>query len=594
MALALIDRLISAESRVIIRRLLIENAAQYWLQYTVAFALMAVVGGATAYVAYVMRDVINEIFVNGAQGAVNTIALILFLTFLVRGVATYFSSVTLFRGGNAIIQTLQEKMAQKLLSMGADYYERYTMGEMITRFNNNTGSAREAIRTLIVSIGRDAISLIGLATVMVIQDPGLSLFAVVAAPPAIIFINILSRRMRKITRRQIDLSGGLTGSLKDLYFGASTIKSYNMQGYMGRVMQTRVRHLRALANKGAQLSTLTVPVMDILGGMTVAAVILYSGYRLNAGGDPGALFSFITALLLAYEPARRLARVQAALQAQLVGVSMLYELLDSESTDADRPDAQPFDYKGGEIVFDTVAFAYRDEPVLRDFSATFEAGKVTALVGPSGAGKTTVFSLLERFRHATGGDILLDGQSIESITGNSLRGHIAFVSQMTFLFNTSIRENIAFGREGATDEEVEAAAVAANAHEFILEQPEGYDTVIGEDGAALSGGQRQRIAIARAILRDAPIVLLDEATSALDTESESKVQSALARLMVGRTTLVIAHRLSTVRQADRIHVMEAGRLVESGTHDELLAPDGTYARLHALQFKGSTEGGTAA
>ncbi|MEL6127428.1 MAG: ABC transporter ATP-binding protein, partial [Pseudomonadota bacterium] len=454
--------------------------------------------------------------------------------------------------------------------------------------------AREAIRTLIVSIGRDAISLIGLATVMVIQDPGLSLFAVVAAPPAIIFINILSRRMRKITRRQIDLSGGLTGSLKDLYFGASTIKSYNMQGYMGRVMQTRVRNLRALANKGAQLSTLTVPVMDILGGMTVAAVILYSGYRLNAGGDPGALFSFITALLLAYEPARRLARVQVALQAQLVGVSMLYELLDSESTDADRPDAQPFDYKGGEIVFDTVAFAYRDEPVLRDFSATFEAGKVTALVGPSGAGKTTVFSLLERFRHATGGDILLDGQSIESITGNSLRGHIAFVSQTTFLFNTSIRENIAFGREGATDEEVEAAAVAANAHEFILEQPEGYDTVIGEDGAALSGGQRQRIAIARAILRDAPIVLLDEATSALDTESESKVQSALARLMVGRTTLVIAHRLSTVRQADRIHVMEAGRLVESGTHDELLAHDGTYARLHALQFKGSTEGGTAA
>ncbi|MEL7414509.1 MAG: ATP-binding cassette domain-containing protein, partial [Pseudomonadota bacterium] len=220
--------------------------------------------------------------------------------------------------------------------------------------------------------------------------------------------------------------------------------------------------------------------------------------------------------------------------------------------------------------------------------------KVTALVGPSVAGKTTVCSMLERFRHAYGGDMLLVGQSIESITGNSLRGHIAFVSQMTFLFNTSIRENIAFGREGATDEEVEAAAVAANAHEFILEQPEGYDTVIGEDGAALSGGQRQRIAIARAILRDAPIVLLDEATSALDTESESKVQSALARLMVGRTTLVIAHRLSTVRQADRIHVMEAGRLVESGTHDELLAHDGTYARLHALQFKGSTEGGTAA
>ncbi|MEL6677509.1 MAG: ABC transporter ATP-binding protein [Pseudomonadota bacterium] len=583
--MALIDRILSVEFRVIIRRLLVENAAQYWLHYAVAFALMAVVGGATAYIAYIMRDVINEIFVNGAQGAVNTIALLIFITFLVRGVATYISSVILFRVGNAIIQELQGQMARKLLSMGSEYYDRFTMGEMITRFNNNTNSAREAIRTLIVSVGRDAISLIGLAAVMVIQDPGLSLFAVVAAPPAIIFINILSRRMRKITRRQIDLTGGLTGSLKDLYFGANTIKSYNMQAHMGRIMEGRVRDLRKLANKGAQISTLTVPVMDILGGMTVAAVILYSGYRLSSGGDPGALFSFITALLLAYEPARRLARVQVQLQAQLVGVKMLYDLLDAPSTDADATEAQALEYRGGEVVFDDVSFGYRDEPVLRGFSATFAAGQTTALVGPSGAGKTTVFSLLERFRQPDSGTILIDGQSIDGVTGASLRQSIAFVSQATFLFNTSIRENIAFGREGATDEEIEAAARAANAHDFIVAQPDGYDTIIGEDGSALSGGQRQRVAIARAILRDAPIVLLDEATSALDTESEAKVQAALARLMGGRTTIVIAHRLSTVRSADRIHVMEAGKLVESGTHAVLLEKDGVYARLHTLQFQ---------
>jgi ATP-binding cassette subfamily B protein len=319
----------------------------------------------------------------------------------------------------------------------------------------------------------------------------------------------------------------------------------------------------------------------------VALVIMYAGHGVIKGGEtPGEFFSFITALLLAYEPARRLAKLNVDLSAALVGTQLLFDIIDVPPGEGDAPGRPALEVKGGRIEFDNVTFGYRpDEPVLRSLSFVAEAGKTTALVGPSGSGKTTVVNLVQRFWPIASGQIRIDGQDIATVSLTSLRDACAFVSQDTFLFAGTVGDNIAFGRQGATQAEIEAAAKAAYAHDFILGFPKGYDTQVGELGTQLSGGQRQRIAIARAILKSAPIILLDEATAALDSESEREVQRALEELMRGRTTIVIAHRLQTIVAADEICVVEAGRVVEHGRHDRLLAAKGKYANLYAMQFR---------
>lgn len=339
-----------------------------------------------------------------------------------------------------------------------------------------------------------------------------------------------------------------------------------------------ISHLIALSN----------PLLETMGGVAVASVILYGGWSvIDGGGDPGTFFSFITALIMATDPARRCAQLVTHLKQFLVGAELMYSAIDAEPDIKEAPDARPLSTRSGEIRLTEVRFGYGDVPALDGLSLRAAPGEVTALVGPSGAGKTTVLGLIERFYDPDHGTIEIDGQDIRGLTLGSLRGAIAMVTQETFLFDASIAENIRLGRPDASQAEIEEAARAANAHDFILGLPQGYDTLAGEAGVRLSGGQRQRIAIARAMLRDAPVLLLDEATSALDAETEARVQEALERLMIGRTTIVIAHRLSTVRRAAHICVLEAGRVVEEGTHDALVARGGLYARLAALQFEGT-------
>jgi ATP-binding cassette subfamily B protein len=367
--------------------------------------------------------------------------------------------------------------------------------------------------------------------------------------------------------------------------GIRTIKAFNLEDRMNAIAENAIASARQRANKIAAINARSSPLMETLGGLAVAGVILYGGISvINLGRQPGSFFAFITALLMSYEPAKRLARLHINLEKDLVGVRLLYEAIDSDISQPDRAGARALTVLAGDVEFDNVSFANDEGKVLRDVDLRFRPGTVNALVGPSGAGKTTVFSLIERFYNPQKGKVLIDGFDLAGATGKSVREHIALVSQDTFLFEGTVADNIAVSRPGADRGDIIAAADAANATGFIEALPDGFDTVLTAGGDTLSGGQKQRLAIARAMLHDARILLLDEATSALDSESEALIFEALDRLMVDRTTIVIAHRLSTVRRADRIYVMDAGRIAQSGPHDKLIAEDGIYARLHALQF----------
>jgi ATP-binding cassette subfamily B protein len=430
-------------------------------------------------------------------------------------------------------------------------------------------------------------SLIALTIVMVSQDPIMSLGGFIVAPPAIFFLRKLVRRVRNIARLQFTSGTRIIETMQEALQGLRMVKAFSLEDEMQRRLDDSVAAVERDSNKMARVSNRASPLMETLGGFAIALTMIYGGYRgIATGATPGQFVSFLAAFLLAYEPAKRLARLNMDLNNGLVGVRVLYEIIDSppgESNDTDRP---PLKLAAGRLEFADVRFAYRaGAPVLRGMSFVAQPGKLTALVGPSGGGKSTVLDLILRFYTVENGRILIDEQDIATVSRGSLRQQIAYVGQVVQLFRGSIRDNIALGRLGASEAEIVAAAKAAHAHDFIASFPHGYDTPVGEHGLQLSGGQRQRIAIARALIKNAPIILLDEPTAALDSESERHVQEALAELRKGRTTLVIAHRLSTITHADNILVVEAGQVVESGRHEELLRKGGRYASFYRLQLK---------
>ena len=583
------DRLFSdqSNSRYLIYRLLSENFHIYYKRYALAFTLMAIVAGTTALSAWIMKDIVNGIFVSKDFNQVWLISGAVIVIFVAKGLATYWQTTILAHIGNAIVADQQRKMYRHFLKQGADFFHDFPSSELITRISHNATAARSVMDVLITSIGRDALSLLGLVCVMVFQDPLLSLIALVVAPPAVIMISMLVRRVKRIAKEQFISMTQTTQTMQESALGFRIIRTFGLEGIMTAKMDDAIEGVEKRANKIATLTARTNPMTETLGGFAIALVILYSGWRTIIGGQsPGEFISFLTALLLAADPARRLSRLKVNMESGLVGVRLMFEILDRPTHLIERPGAGALNVTNGEIAFENVFFSYgEDEPVLRDLSLVIPGGKTTALVGPSGGGKSTIMGLVQRFNDVNEGRITVDGTDIRDCSIASLNQHIALVTQDTVLFSGSIRENIRFGRMNATDEEVEAAAKDAFAHDFILAQPHGYDTLIGENGATLSGGQKQRVAIARAMLKNAPIVLLDEATSALDSQSEAKVQVAFERLSENRTSLVIAHRLSTIRNADKICVIEDGKLIEEGSHDELLSKDGFYANLVNLQYR---------
>lgn len=570
----------------VIRRVMAENGRDFIPQYTVAGLCMLAVAATTAFSAWIMRDIIDDVFYRQNWGLIGWICAAIVVAFTIRGFATYGQSVLLAQVGNNIVARYQARIFDHLMRLDIGYFTATRSGQLAAQINQNVSGIRDLMNMTLAAVARDLVSLIGLVAVMVVMDPLLSLIALIIGPPLIYTVNYLMRRLRRVTREAVEINSRLLGAMQESVQGIAVIKAFTMEDVLAGKMGKLIRNAEARSNKIARVSERLGPVTEILAGLAIAAVIAYAGWRAAANAEPpGSVFAFITALLLAYDPARKLARVQVSLERALVNARMIYEILDTDPRQGDAADAGPLKVTDGTIRFEKIRFSYAEHmPVLHGVTFEAKAGETTAVVGPSGAGKSTLFALLQRFYDLDSGQITIDGQDIARITKRSLRSSIAYVSQHPYLFEGNIRDNIRYGRPDATDAEVEEAARMANAEDFILQQPQGYETLVGENGVTLSGGQRQRISIARAIVRNAPILLLDEATSALDNESESKVQEALEQIMKTRTTLVIAHRLSTVVNADRIVVLEEGLLVEEGTHKTLVRkPNGIYARFYRMQ-----------
>ena len=570
-------------------RLFRSNFRPYAKRYAYALSMMLIVSATTAGSAYIIKEIINKIFIEKNEGLIFIIAGIIVGIYLVKGVATYLSSVTLTKIGNSMVARLQRQLYDAVLRQDIAFFQSHALGDIMVRISQNAGAARSAIDLIVMSLGRDLFTLISLVAVMVIQNPTMSFLSLLIAPPAIFGITYLLKKVRTAARREVMTSAQIVTIVQESVQGIRVVKSFGLEDRLRAAFNVATTNVEKLSNRIAMLGARSSPLMETLGGFAIAFVVMFGGYQIvHYNADPGAFFSFITALLLAYEPAKRLARFNLDLEKALVGVRMMYEVMDLVPELQSAPDAVEAKFDSAAVTLDNVDFAYGETPVLRGLSLTAPENSVVALVGPSGAGKSTVFSLVERFYDPIGGAVLINGTDIRRFTVESLRRHVALVTQDTFLFAGTVAANIADGRPEASREEIEAAARDANAYDFIMAMPGGFDALVGEGGGNLSGGQRQRIAIARAILRQAPILLLDEATSALDAQAERDIQEALARLMKGRTTFVIAHRLATVRDADIIYVMDKGEVVQKGTHEELMAEGGLYAHLRALQFR---EGG---
>jgi ATP-binding cassette subfamily B protein len=571
----------------LIRRLLAENALVHWRLYAVSFVLMAIAAGCTAASAFLLGNIINEAYVERNFSGIVALAIVIVALFTLKGVATYGQTVTLARVGARIVAHNQRAMFDKLLNEGLGFFSNYHSAEFLARLAAGANSASFVIAMLITAAGRDLFSVIGLGAVMVIKDPVLSLVSVVLMPPALLFVRKLVRRIHAIAKSQFTGGARIIETMQETVQGIRTVKAFTLEEQMKAKFDASVAAVEYETVKMARVANRAGPLMETLGGMAIALALVYGGYRVILGGaTPGSFFSFIAAFMLAYEPAKKLARLNIDLSANLVGVRLLFEIIDGVATEPVEDGLAPLALTQARVEFASVGFAYRpDEPVLRGMSFVAEPSRMTALVGPSGSGKSTVLNLILRFYDAQSGRVTIDGQDIAAVSRRALRRQIAYVGQDVLLFSGSIRENIAFGRPGASEDEIVAAARAAHAHEFIMAFPKGYDSPVGEHGVQLSGGQRQRVAIARALIKNAPIILLDEATAALDSESERHVQAAVAELCKGRTTIVIAHRLSTIMHADRILVVEGGRIVESGRHEDLLRRGGRYASFYRLQLQ---------
>jgi subfamily B ATP-binding cassette protein MsbA len=580
-----IQPLADQTTRRLVGRLLSRHVSAHWGRLGLATLCMGLAAAATAANAWLMEPVLDKVFVERNTAMLYLIPAAVVIAAFVKGMSSYGQGVLLNHVGQRIIADLQVKLFAQTVRADLAFFNENASSKLAIRLSHDVSLMRQAITQAITGITKDALTVVFLVALMFYQDWQMAIAAFFVFPLAILPIVKLGKRMRKNSTSMQGEVGTLMTLLDEAFQGIRHVKAYRMEDEETKKARTTVEAIFRLTEKNARTRSAASPIMETLGSIAIAIVIFYGGLRVIEGATtPGTFFSFVTALLMAYQPVKSLANLNTTLQEGLAAAARVFALEDMRPTIVDKPGAVALPAVRGEIRFQNVGFAYRpDRRALDGIDIFVPAGKTVALVGPSGGGKTTLLNLLPRFYDIDTGAIRIDGYDIRDVTIDSLRSHIALVTQETSLFHDTIRMNIGYGKPDATDAEIRAAARAAGALDFIEALPEGFETVVGERGVKLSGGQRQRVAIARAFLKNAPILLLDEATSALDNESERVVQASLASLMRGRTTVVVAHRLSTIVDADIIYVVEGGRVVESGTHAELAAGTGVYARLNALQ-----------
>lgn len=553
----------------------------------VATVAMVLVAATTAGNAWLIEPVLDKVFLERDRTMLVLIPLAVLGLALVKGVASFFQDRMMADAGNRVVADVQARLFRHTIHADLGFFVSEGTGGLISRITYDVAALRVALTSVLTGMARDGLSVIFLVALMFWQDWKLAMIAFLGFPLAYWPITRLGKRVRKVVGQAQGQMGRITGRLEQTFQGIRQVKAYDREDFEIRRIHGLIEGQYALQLKAARIRAATAPVMETLGGVAIAAVIGYGGSQVLSGNTtPGTFFSFITALLMAYQPLKSIAKLNNALQEGLAAADRVYAVIDRRPAIEDAPDAAVLPKVRGDVRFEEVRFAYHAQvPAIAGLTLDVPAGTTVALVGPSGSGKSTLINLLLRFWELQGGQITIDGHDIRKVTQQSLRAQMALVSQEVSLFDDTVRANIAYGRLDASDAEIEEAARAAAAHEFITALPEGYETRIGGSGVRLSGGQRQRLSIARAMLKKAPILLLDEATSALDTESERQIQDALERLMENRTTLVIAHRLSTVVHADKIAVLDKGRIVEMGDHATLVQAGGIYARLYALQFE---------
>ncbi|HUT48482.1 MAG TPA: ABC transporter transmembrane domain-containing protein [Alphaproteobacteria bacterium] len=574
------------QSRAIVRRIAKDYVRPYKWMFAFAFLCMAIAAASTAAMAAIMEPVVNRMFGGiKSEFLYQTIALVVAM-FVARGIASLGQHVAINWAGQRVIADLQAEFYGHLIRADLNYFHNNPTGSLISRLTYDIVRLRYTVSDALTGVGLHFFTVCFLVAVMIYQDWLLALIALGALPIVVGPIIMIGRRMRKVSEIGQIEAGRLTTVFDETFRGIRHVKAYGMEAYETGRTTDLINHLFRIYFRGFRTEALSYPVIDFLAAVTIAMVMVYGAHQINDNSQaPGGFVAFVAAAMLAYEPLKRLSLLNAKIQEGLACAERVFDALDVEPAIVEKPDAKPLTVTKGEVRLDGVRFAYHEgAPALEDVSLVVPAGKTVALVGLSGAGKSTIMNLIPRFYDVDDGRVTIDGVDVRDVTLASLRANIGLVSQEISLFDDTIRANIAYGRADAGDEEIVAAAKQAAAHVFIEMLAQGYDTQVGGDGVKLSGGQRQRIAIARAMLKSAPILLLDEATSALDSESERQVQAALNTLMAGRTTLMIAHRLSTVFDADLICVIDRGRVAESGTHDALIARDGIYSKLYAMQL----------
>ena len=578
------------ETKGVYRRLL-QFVVPYWRRLLVAMICMGGVSAITAAFALLTKQVLDDVFINKDVFMLKVLPLAIIGLGVLKGLFNFAQGYLMNYVGQRVVADIRERLYDHLQTLSLSFFDRTPTGVLMARITNDVAAIQGAVSNAVTGMIKDFFTAVGLVGVVFYRNWQLALIAMLVFPLAAFPFVRFGRKLRKVSRKSLQTMAYINTFLQETIFGHRIVKAFGMESYESRrFAEANNRYFRYLMKK-VKVRALSTPVMELLAYVGIGSFIWIGGYYVIEGKmTPGEFFSFMTALAMLYDPLRGLSKVNLLIQEGIAAAKRVFEILDQTPEVKDSPGAKELPPFSREIEYRDVYFRYGDEMVLKGISFKVRKGEKVALVGSSGAGKTTIINLLPRFYDVIKGAILIDGVDIREVTLRSLRSQIGVVTQQTLLFNDTVRNNIAYGRPDIPQEEVEKVAKAADAHDFIMKLPQGYDTIIGEQGVLLSGGQRQRISIARALLKDAPILILDEATSSLDTESEREVQQALDRLMENRTVLVIAHRLSTVRGADRILVISDGRIVEEGTHEELMALGGEYRRLYELQFRDDGKG----